>query len=289
LLLHPTIARGFIGLLRRMTESWIKPVRELRRELGLAPGAHPVFEGQFSPRGVLALFSNVLAKQQPDYPANTVITGFPFYDAKDEQPAPRELMQFLENGEPPILFTLGSAAVRIGEDFFRTSIEVARRLNRRALLLVSDNSSIRGDLANGIGVFNYAPHSVVMPRASVVVHQAGIGTTGQALQAGRPMLIVPYGQDQPDNARRCVELGLGQMLPQKDYNFANALAKLEEILRNPAYAENARKVSVRLLREDGTKTACDVIEGVLNDVAVGQTLQQRRERVAFRRLAYDAV
>jgi UDP:flavonoid glycosyltransferase YjiC (YdhE family) len=103
------------------------------------------------------------------------------------------------------------------------------------------------------------------------------------------MLIVPYGQDQPDNARRCVELGLGQMLPQKDYNFANALAKLEEILRNPAYAENARKVSVRLLREDGTKTACDVIEGVLNDVAVGQTLQQRRERVAFRRLAYDAV
>jgi UDP:flavonoid glycosyltransferase YjiC (YdhE family) len=157
------------------------------------------------------------------------------------------------------------------------------------LLLVSDNSSIRGDLANGIGVFNYAPHSVVMPRASVVVHQAGIGTTGQALQAGRPMLIVPYGQDQPDNARRCVELGLGQMLPQKDYNFANALAKLEQILRNPAYAENARKVSVRLLREDGTKTACDVIEGVLNDVAVGQTLQQRRERVAFRRLAYDAV
>jgi len=39
LLLHPTIARGFIGLLRRVTESWIKPVRELRRELGLAPGA----------------------------------------------------------------------------------------------------------------------------------------------------------------------------------------------------------------------------------------------------------
>ena len=289
LLLHPSIAHGFLGLLRRMTESWIKPVRDLRRELGLAPGGHPMFEGQFSPRAVLALFSNVLAKAQPDYPPNTVITGFPFYDAKDEQPAPRELMQFLENGEPPILFTLGSAAVRIGEEFFRTSIDVAQRLNRRALLLVSDDSQLRGDLPNGIGVFNYAPYSVVMPRASVVVHQAGIGTTGQALQSGRPMLIVPYGQDQPDNARRCVELGVGEMLPRNAYNFASALAKLEQILRDPSYADNARKVSVRLLREDGTQTACDVIDGVLNNVAVGQALQQRGERVAFRRLAYDAI
>jgi len=289
LLLHPAIARGFLKLLRRFTESWIKPVRELRRELGLAPGRHPMFEGQFSTSAVLALFSNVLAKSQPDYPPNTAITGFPFYDAKDARPASRELMQFLENGEPPILFTLGSAAVRIGENFFRASIEVARRLNQRALLLVGENSNVRGDLANGIGVFDYAPHSVVMPRASVVVHQSGIGTTGQALQSGRPMLIVPYGQDQPDNARRCVELGVAEMVASKDYSFKTAFAKLERVLRDPSYAENARKVSVRLLREDGTKTACDVIESVLNDVAVGETFQRRREHIAFRRLAYDAI
>ena len=289
LLAHPAIARVFIGLLKRFTESWITPVREFRRELGLAPGRHPLFEGQFSPRAMLALFSNVLAKAQPDYPPNTVITGFPFYDARNEQPASRELMQFLADGEPPIVFTLGSAAVRIGEQFFRTSIEVAKRLNRRALLLVGDESDVQSDLANGIGVFNYAPHSVVMPRASVVVHQAGIGTTGQALQSGRPMLIVPYGQDQPDNARRCVELGVGEMLPSQHYWFETALEKLERVLGDPSYAENARKVSLRLLQEDGTKTACDVIEGVLNDVAVAGVLKSRHERVAFRQFAYDAV
>lgn len=289
LLLHPALARGFLALLRRFTESWIAPVRELRQELGLEPGGHPMFEGQFSPHAVLALFSNVLAKTQPDYPPNTVITGFPFYDAKDAQPPSRELMQFLENGEPPILFTLGSAAVRLGEDFFRTSIEVARRLNSRALLLVGEDSNVRGDLGNGIGAFAYAPHSVVMPRASVVVHQSGIGTTGQALQSGRPMLIVPYGQDQPDNARRCVELGVGEMLASRDFSFESAFAKLGRILRDPSYVENARKVSVQLRREDGTKTACDVIEGVLNDVAVGQATSQRREGVAFRRFAYDAI
>ena len=103
------------------------------------------------------------------------------------------------------------------------------------------------------------------------------------------MLIVPYGQDQPDNARRCVELGVAEMVASKDYSFKTAFAKLARVLRDPSYAENARKVSVRLLREDGTRTACDVIESVLNDVAVGETFQRRREPIAFRRLAYDAV
>jgi UDP:flavonoid glycosyltransferase YjiC (YdhE family) len=264
LTLHPAIARAFIGIIKRATESWVKPVRELRRELGLAPGAHPLFEGQHSPKAVLALFSKVLAKVQPDYPPNTTITGFPFYDRKDEQAPPRELMQFLEDGEPPIVFTLGSTAVRVGDEFFRTSVEVARRLKRRALLLVSDTSNLRGDLVNGIGVFDYAPHSLVMPRASVVVHQAGIGTAGQALRSGRPMLIVPHGQDQPDNARRCVELGVGEVLTTKDYTVEKTAAQLQQLLSNPSYAEAARNVAAVVQSEDGTKTACDIIEAALD-------------------------
>ena len=103
------------------------------------------------------------------------------------------------------------------------------------------------------------------------------------------MSVAAYGQDQPDNARRCVELGVGEMLPATSYSFETALAKLERVLNEPSYAENARKVSLRLLQEDGAKTACDVIEGVLNGVALGDALQRRRERVAFRQLAYDAI
>ena len=265
LLLHPLFAKAFMTLLKRMTESWISPIRELRRELGLAPGRHPVFEAQYSPRGVLALFSNVLAKAQPDYPANTVVTGFPFYDRKDEQPTARELIRFLDSGEPPILFTLGSAAVRLGDDFFRTSIEVARRLKRRALLLVGDHSNIRGDVANGIGVFNYAPFSLVMPRSRVIVHQAGIGTTGQALRSGRPMLIVPHGQDQPDNARRCRELGVAEVVPSRKYSVDTVLPKLERLLSDESYSINARKVALQMDHEDGTNTACDIIERALDD------------------------
>lgn len=264
LLLHPALAKAFEKLLKRMTEPWVRPIRELRAELGLPAGGHPLFDGQHSPRRVLALFSSVLAPMQPDYPANTIITGFPFYDRNNVEAPARELMQFLDNGEPPILFTLGSTAVRVGEDFFRVSIEAARQLKRRALLLVSDTGDLSaGDLPKGIGVFDYAPYSVVMPRASIVVHQAGIGTTGQALRSGQPMLIVPHGQDQPDNARRCAELGIGLVLPTRDYNVSNAVAKLRELLDTSGFGKRAQDVALRMRSEDGTQTACDVIEETL--------------------------
>src|SRR5215213_1001011 len=82
--LSPLLARGVNGLMRRITEKWVEPVYRLRAELGLPRGGHPVFEGQHSPSLVLALFSKVLGAPQPDWPPRTVVTGFPFFDLKDE-------------------------------------------------------------------------------------------------------------------------------------------------------------------------------------------------------------
>lgn len=264
--LHPAVARVILGLGKRSTLSWSEPLRELRRELGLPAGKNPFFEGQHSPTLVLALFSRVIAEVQPDYPPNTLITGFPFYDRRDEQPPAPELLRFLEQGDQPIVFTLGSTAAWIGRDFYRTSIEAARRLKRRALLLVGDDSNLPGvELPDGIAAFDYAPHSLVMPRASVVVHQGGIGTTGQALRAGRPMLVVPFGQDQPDNARRCVELGVGRTLWRDHYTISRVVNELSELLENPAYREQAAKVGQQVRAEDGTNRACDAIEEILGE------------------------
>jgi hypothetical protein len=55
---------------------------QLRRELGLPPGAHPLFDAPVSPRLHLAMFSSALGKPQPDWPRQTVQTGFVFYDRR---------------------------------------------------------------------------------------------------------------------------------------------------------------------------------------------------------------
>jgi UDP:flavonoid glycosyltransferase YjiC (YdhE family) len=263
--LHPVIARALHGLGKWTTRSWVEPVRGLRKELGLKPGRNPIFEGQHSPTLVLALFSKLLAQPQPDFPPNTMITGFPFYDLDDLSPPLTELDSFLDEGEPPILFTLGSSLVWIAKDFYQVAVETAQKLEKRALLLIGDTRNLPStELPQGMAAFGYAPHSLVMPRSCLVVHPGGIGTTGQALRAGRPMLIVPHGQDQPDNARRCMRLGVGRTLSPAKFTVERAAAEIKELLANPAYRDRATEVRQQVIEENGTKTACDAIEEVLD-------------------------
>jgi rhamnosyltransferase subunit B len=261
--LHPSVAAAVHSLGRYMTRSWPSAVYDLRLSLGLARGANPLFEGQHSPALVLALFSRLLAAKQADYPPQTLVTGFPFYDDGDQRPASPELLRFLDAGEPPLLFTLGSSAVWIAGDFYRASIDAALALNRRALLLCGDAAPTLGEgLPASIGVFDYAPHGAVMPRAAVTVHQGGVGTTGQSLRSGHPALVVPFGQDQPDNARRSVALGMARTVARGAY-ARRVRGELSQLLGNPAYAARAAKVGEIVRAENGTATACDAIERVL--------------------------
>lgn len=266
--LHPAIARVIMGLGKRSTRSWWKPIRRLRGELGLPEGKNPIFEGQHSPALVLGLFSKVLAQVQPDFPSQTLITGFPFYDSKDAEPTAPELPRFLDEGEAPIIFTLGSSAIWVARDFYEVSIAAARQLKKRALLLIGDERNRPAmPLPEGIAAFDYAPHSLVMPRACINVHQGGIGTTGQALRAGKPMLVVPYGQDQPDNARRCAELGVGRVLPRSRYTLSRLVYELSELLANSSYQAWAAEVGQRVREENGTTMACDAVEEIMGERA----------------------
>lgn len=237
-------------------------MNELRAELGLSRVENPIFEGQHSPRRVLALFSRVLSEMQPDFPPQTLITGFPFYDRADARGGfSPELERFMNDGEPPIVFTLGSSLIWLAGDFYKIAIEASRQLGRRALLLTGDKRSLPpGDLPDGIAAFDYAPHNRVMPLATCIVHQGGIGTTGQALRSGKPMLVVPHGQDQPDNARRCVKLGVGRSLPVASLTVPRLVSELTAILEDQTYRERAASVGQLVRDEDGTKTACDEIE-----------------------------
>src|SRR5215467_3498942 len=102
-----------LGFFLRLTMSTYKAkaITAFRDELGIEDYGNPMFAGQHSPTRVLALFSRVFAQPQPDWPKQTAITGFCFYDGNHDAPIPAELTRFLENGSPPIVFTLGSSAV----------------------------------------------------------------------------------------------------------------------------------------------------------------------------------
>lgn len=253
------VSRLLIRFARRVTRSWSEPIHRLRKEIGLPRGGDPIYEGQFSPELVLAMFSSVLASQQPDWPPNTRITGHAFYDEDDSlSPA---LERFLE-GAPPVVFTLGTSAVLAAGDFFQESIKAVQILGRRAVMLVGKDpvNWPKGPLPEGIAAFDYAPHAKVFPRASSIVHQGGIGTTGQALRSGRPMLVAPFANDQPDNAFRVTKLGVAKTLYPRRYSARNVVRELLELLENQTYSERAAEVGRQVRSEDGVRDACDAIE-----------------------------
>nr|WP_228025092.1 glycosyltransferase [cf. Phormidesmis sp. LEGE 11477] len=211
-LLGPKVNRWAIDLAKVATRSWGNPVYKLREKLGLPPIKNPIVgNDKYSPYLVLALFSSVLGTPKPDWPPNVVTTGFTFYDGDAEPPLSRELLNFLDSGEPPLVFTLGSAAVNAPGDFYRESVQATISLNRRAVLLLGKNS-LPQSLPSSIFTCDYAPYSKIFSRACAIIHQGGIGTTAQALRAERPTIITPYSLDQPDNAARVQRLGTSRTL-----------------------------------------------------------------------------
>lgn len=247
---------------RRMVRRWEEPLYRLRAELGLpSPGPIAQFEGQYSPRLNLALFSRLLVAPQADWPANTVVCGFARYDGMPLDAATlAELEVFLAAGEPPIVFGLGSSAVMIAGDFWREAIAAAQALGRRAVLLTGAPPEELGALPASVKAFQYLPYSAVFPRAAAVVHPGGIGTLAQALASGRPQLIVPVAFDQPDNARRTVKLGIARAVPFRKANAATMTAALQELLASAGCAARAADIGGEIGREDGARAACDALE-----------------------------
>ncbi len=259
----PGMGHAIKAVARLVTRDWPEPIYALRRELGLPPGPNPIFAAKHSPELVLALFSRALGVEQKDWPPHVLITGFCFYDADAGVSAlPPSLVKFLAEGEPPVVFTLGSAAVLAAGKFYQVSAQAAMKLECRAVLLIGSDprNRLQQKLPDSICVAEYAPYSQLFPHAGMVVHQGGVGTTAQCLRAGKPMLIMPYSHDQPDNARRMRRMQVSATIERKAYTPDRVARAVQAILADTALAERAGSLGDRIRQEDGVGSACDALE-----------------------------
>jgi UDP:flavonoid glycosyltransferase YjiC (YdhE family) len=257
--------RVLLAVARRMTAGWTDPVYQLRARLGLPRGEDPVYEGQHSPACVLGLFPRVLATPAPDWPRHTTVTGAIIHDVAHGRSLEPVLLEFLKGGDAPLVFTLGSAAVLVGDAFYEESVRAALSLGRRAVLLVGEARAraLQPTLPHDILAIASAPHSLLFPRAAAVVHHCGIGTLSQSLVGGRPLLAVPFAHDQPDNAHRAARLGVARIIRASKYRARRVAHELQTLLDEPSYARNAAAVAGRTRGERGAATACDALESLL--------------------------
>lgn len=237
-------------------------LRRVCRRAGLPRPRSLMTEWWDSPEGVLCLFPEWFAPRQSDWPARLYQADFPLFDpippSTEQNPA---LEDFLAQGRAPLVFTAGSAMGCPG-DFFSKAAAATAALKERAVFVTAYPDSLPPDLPSSILPLSYVPFHHLFPRASVVIHHGGIGTTAQSLAAGVPQLILPISHDQPDNAERVVRLGCGGTLPWNRRQLSNLTEALGELLSVSEYRLRAEHFAGRLPPPGQASNAAGVLQAI---------------------------
>jgi sterol 3beta-glucosyltransferase len=213
----------------------------VRAELGLPKESRAAGRRRRRARGLAVHHgtSPAVLPRPADWPADLTLDGF--WWAPEVGTLPTELEAFLDAGPAPVVVSLGS--IPAGQDV------VAAALRESGIRAVVQGLEI--DTPNVLSV-GEVPHSLLLPRAAAVVHQAGAGVSAAALRAGVPSVPVPVHTDQPFWGRRLAALDAGtDPLPAKGLRADVLTAAIETACTSQRLRAGARAVAEALCGEDG--------------------------------------
>jgi len=114
---------------------------------------------------------------------------------------------------------------------------------------------------DNVTVTRWVRHADALPHCSAVITHGGHGTVMKALIAGVPLVLVPLGRDQPDNAARVVHTGAGIRL-RKNATVSALRTAVSRVIEDPRYHAAARRMAARLAAERDDNRAVDELERV---------------------------
>jgi UDP:flavonoid glycosyltransferase YjiC (YdhE family) len=242
-------------------------IDEALRAHGLERDPKLFAPGGVSPFLTLVLSSPLYSPRLPDWPSSVEVAGYAEWDQPRGWQDPPQLEGFLQAGDAPVLVTTSTAGERDAVAFFRTASAVLTSMMRRGILLVGNAAEALGVapgdvVMESVIAYPYLPFSRIVPRASLVVHHAGIVTALTTLRYGRACVAIPATFDQWYNAGRIRTLGVGRVLEAKRAT-AERLATEIESAASGAYGERARHIGIAMAGEDGAARACEAIEALL--------------------------
>ena len=166
-----------------------------------------------------------------------------------------------EPGSPWVLVTL-SSQLQDDAAVARAAIDGLSMLPLRVLVTTGGSrpSEELAPLAANARAEQYVSHATALGRSVALVSHAGHGSVMKALRHGVPMVLVPWGRDQPGVAARAQRLGVAIVIPREELDADAVTAAIQEVTTTPAYRERAGRHSARLRLTDPVAVACDALE-----------------------------
>lgn len=205
-------------------------INDFLRELNLPPLRLPVRDWWTSPDLAIGLFPTWWAGDQSDWPPQMVTTHFPLWDRSDSAELPEDLEDFLGDDQA-IVYSPGASSGHTSEHFAAVS-EACATLNRKGII-ITPQSTTPPRSYDGVHYTRYAPFGQLLPRTTVMLHHAGIGTTACCLAAGVPQILTPTLYNTPDTAIRLERLCVGRIVDSHQFTSRRLVTTLEELLNSP--------------------------------------------------------
>jgi len=183
-------------------------------------------------------------------------------------PAPRDVGKTLPvweaqlPGSPIVYFTLGTVFNMESGDLFSRVLSGLLKLPINIVATIGPYIDPRelGPQPAHVHIERYIPQEAVLPRCDVVVSHGGSGSASGALAYGRPMVLIPMGADQPLNAARCVQLGLGRTLDPVAATPDSVAAAVSEVLAEPGYRQAAESMRAEFAALPGPDSIVRLLE-----------------------------
>jgi MGT family glycosyltransferase len=229
-----------------------------RRAIALEPLRHP-FEQMARVATHLVLTSGAFDFQSPSPPPQLVYGGAALDDPAWTEPW---VSPWSADDARPLVLVGFSSTFQNQADALQRVIDGLRDLDVRGVVTVGPSIEPHALSAPpNVHVCRSAPHSVLLEQAAVVVTHAGHGTVIRSLAAGVPLVCMPMGRDQNENAARVVYHGAGVRLRPAD-PAAKIRDAVRAVIETPQYRERARALGERIVRDSRESPAVRVLEGL---------------------------
>ena len=122
-----------------------------------------------------------------------------------------------------------------------------------------------GSQPPNVHIEQYVPQSLLFPYCDLVVTHGGTGTVMAALGHGLPMVIIPIAADQPDNARRCSQLGVARTIGPEERTPEAIRTAVRTVLAEPRFGEQAMRLREEIAAMPGIENAVSLLERLAID------------------------
>lgn len=244
------------AMLTQVFDSGLPAVNAARAALGLKPLAHLIDQDK-------AAVANLLATARAfDFAPETLPPTYQYVGPQLDQPvwAKPWTSPWDADDARPLVMVAFSTTFQNHAAVLQRVMDAAADLPVR--LLVTLGGSIAAEALDppaNARLVESAPHDLVMRQAAVVVTHGGHGTVTRALTHRRPLLVIPHGRDQNDNAVRVTERGAGLSLPPTA-GVDEIRRALSRLLRETAFNAAAVRLGEAIAREARESPVVEVLE-----------------------------